>query len=147
MSQWSFIAARCLMMGLGWGVAWGVSEAVPTSASTATFYVIGGITTWMFVWGIHRELRRQRIIRSAMADTEPSYRVYPFIVGTFFVAVGLALGYFLRTPDYTFWSWVRWVVIAAPILFGLESLLMGLFGSDEKIRERIALGGWRPRDK
>ena len=86
------------------------------------------------------------IIRSATEDTEPSYRVYPFIVGTF-VAVGLALGYFLWTPDYTFWSWLRWVVIAAPILFGLESRLMGLFGSDEKIRERIALGGWRPRDK
>ena len=96
---------------------------------------------------MHRELTRQIIIQSATADTEPSYRVYPFIVGTFFVAVGLALGYFLWTPDYTFWSWVRWVVIAAPILFGLESLLMGLFGSDEKIRERIALGGWRPRDK
>jgi hypothetical protein len=51
MSQWSFIAARCLMMGLGWGVAWGVSKAVPASASTATFYVIGGITTWMFCLG------------------------------------------------------------------------------------------------
>jgi hypothetical protein len=85
------------------------------------------------------------------------YRVYPFIGGTFYVAVGLTLGYFLWTPDYTFWSWVRWVVIAAPILFGVESLLMGLFGSDEKIRERIALGrkirerialgGWRPPDE
>ena len=50
MSQWSFIAARCVMMGLGWGAAWGVSKAVPASASTATFYVIGGIATWMFVW-------------------------------------------------------------------------------------------------
>ncbi len=146
MSQWSFVAARCLMMGLGWGVAWGVSKAVPASASTATFYVIGGIATLMFVWGMAREFKMM-IIRSATEDTEPSYRLYPFIVGTFFVAVGLALGYFLWTPDYTFWSWVRWVVIAAPILFGLESLLMGLFGSDEKIRERIALGGWSPRDK
>ncbi len=147
MSRSDFLA-RLIMLALGWGVAWGISKAVgiiAPNASIVAFYGLGGIFTVLSVLGLIREHGRQLVLRE-MEGKQPAYRYVPIVSGLSWIAVGAVLWYFLYSSENTFWGWVRWGVSIAPMIFGVDSLWRGLFGSDKMIRTLVSGGVWPPRD-
>lgn len=145
MSRSAFLA-RLLVLALGWGVAWAISKAVgiiAPNASIATFYGLGGIFTVVSVLRLIREHGRQLVLRE-MEGEQPAHRYVPIVSGLFWIAVGAVLWYLLYSTENTFWGWARWAVSIAPMIFGVDSLRCGLFGSDKEIRTLVSGEAWPP---
>jgi hypothetical protein len=73
-------------------------------------------------------------------------RHVPIITGLFWIGVSLVVLFLWRAVD-GFMYWVRGVVFGLPMLFGLHSLKVGLFGSDQQVKRIIDSGGNNPKNK
>ena len=65
-------------------------------------------------------------------------RYVPILTGLFWVAVAIGILVVWQQPEGALY-WVRGLVFALPLLFGLHSLKIGFFASDERI-DRLTRG-------
>jgi hypothetical protein len=130
----------------GWGVAWSAAKVtgfIAPIASNVVFYGIGGILTVKMLLVLLHVIRLQ--LYGGSVNDEPAHRHVPFITGLFWVAVSIVLACFMPSTGSVFWSWVQWFVVAAPFVFGVDSLRRAAFSSDEEIRTLVGGGTWPPR--
>jgi hypothetical protein len=66
-------------------------------------------------------------------------RYVPIITGLFWVAVSIGILMVWETPSDWVLYWVRGIVFTLPAFFGLHSLKIGFFASDERV-ERLTRG-------
>src|SRR5574337_1704530 len=69
--------------------------------------------------------------------TQRAPRHVPALTGLFWVAVGVVIIAVWQPPPAGWLYWVRGVIVAAPTLFGLDSLRTALFASDGQIRAMV----------
>jgi hypothetical protein len=161
-TPWSYPIARVLVIALGWGFAWVVSQLiglVAPGAATISFYVVGVVLTLQGLSALARHYRLQRRLRrEANRDFgqigEPESQVFPegwsptrrragyHVHGLSLIAIAIVFGYLAPSLD-AIWGWVWLLVVAIIGAIGINSMLLAVFASDERILRSLKPG--RPR--
>jgi hypothetical protein len=139
------LIARLVTTLIWWGFAWVFSWLIGLFYQTPAaivFYLIGALATIAAIRGVVLDVNRWRVA----APTK--VRTVAILSGLFWVSVAIGLVFIWATVEEVFNRvpesvryWVPGIVSAPPLLFGLHSLLLGLFGSDERLARVMKAGG------
>src|ERR1700692_4831555 len=96
-----------------------------------------------FVIGVGICVLLSKVVEFKIRAGKASLRWVPILTGVFWTAVAVAI-FVIWHPQEGFWYWVHRVGVSLPLAFGLHSLWIGFFLSNDRVRNLVA---GRPVDR